>query len=93
MAQLNANTSKYFGRKYFVFVQFNSMAIRVCFYLLSMYETTLIQLEIFNAEVLFREDATPDEFIDVVQGNRMYMPCLYVSIFYTSVSQWTIYNK
>ena len=36
--------------------------------------------EIFNAEVLFREDCTPDEFIDVVVGNRIYMPCLYVSV-------------
>ncbi len=35
--------------------------------------------EIFHAEVLFREDATADEFIDVIQGNRMYVPCLYVS--------------
>lgn len=37
--------------------------------------------EIFNAEVLFREDSTPDEFIDVIVGNRVYMPCLYVSIY------------
>lgn len=36
--------------------------------------------EIFNAEVLFREDCSPDEFIDVIVGNRVYMPCLYVSI-------------
>lgn len=35
----------------------------------------------FNAEVLFREDASADEFIDVIQGNRIYMPCLYVSGF------------
>jgi ribosome-interacting GTPase 1 len=35
-------------------------------------------LEIFNAEVLFREDCTADEFIDVIVGNRIYMPCLYV---------------
>lgn len=35
--------------------------------------------EIFNAEVLFREDCSPDEFIDVIMGNRVYMPCLYVS--------------
>ncbi|TKC53131.1 hypothetical protein EI555_006629, partial [Monodon monoceros] len=34
--------------------------------------------EIFNAEVLFREDCSPDEFIDVIMGNRVYMPCLYV---------------
>lgn len=35
-------------------------------------------LEIFNAEVLFREDCNADEFIDVIVGNRVYMPCLYV---------------
>jgi ribosome-interacting GTPase 1 len=34
----------------------------------------------FNAEVLFREDCTADEFIDVIVGNRVYMPCLYVNI-------------
>merc|ERR1712142_429090 len=34
--------------------------------------------KIFNAEVLFREDCTPDEFIDVIQDNRVYMPCIYV---------------
>lgn len=33
---------------------------------------------IFNAEVLFREDCSPDDFIDVIVGNRVYMPCLYV---------------
>lgn len=36
--------------------------------------------EIFNAEVLFREDSTPDEFIDVIVGNRVYMPCVYVCL-------------
>lgn len=29
--------------------------------------------------MLFREDCSPDEFIDVIVGNRVYMPCLYVS--------------
>jgi ribosome-interacting GTPase 1 len=36
-------------------------------------------LEIFNAEVLFRDDCTSDEFVDVILGSRVYMPCLYVS--------------
>lgn len=36
--------------------------------------------EIFNAEVIFREDCTPDEFIDVVVGNRVYVGCLYVRL-------------
>ncbi|KAK2088003.1 Developmentally-regulated GTP-binding protein 2 [Saguinus oedipus] len=31
-----------------------------------------------KGEVLFREDCSPDEFIDVIVGNRVYMPCLYV---------------
>ena len=34
--------------------------------------------KIHNAEVLIREDATVDDFIDVVEGNRQYLPCLYV---------------
>ncbi|XP_036693548.1 developmentally-regulated GTP-binding protein 2 isoform X2 [Balaenoptera musculus] len=38
----------------------------------------LHEYKIFNAEVLFREDCSPDEFIDVIMGNRVYMPCLYV---------------
>lgn len=29
-------------------------------------------------KVLFREDATPDQLIDVIVGNRKYMSCLYV---------------
>ena len=29
-------------------------------------------------QILFREDATVDDFIDVIEGNRKYMKCLYV---------------
>lgn len=28
-------------------------------------------------QVLFREDATADDLIDVIQGNRVYLPCVY----------------
>ncbi|KAG9396056.1 Developmentally-regulated GTP-binding protein [Carpediemonas membranifera] len=31
-----------------------------------------------HAHVLFREDATVDQLIDVLEGNRVYMPCVYV---------------
>lgn len=31
-----------------------------------------------NAEVLFREDVTVDQFIDILEGNRRYIRCLYV---------------
>lgn len=33
---------------------------------------------IHNCEVLFREDATVDDLIDVIEGNRKYVRCLYV---------------
>ena len=39
----------------------------------------------FNADVIFREDCTCDEFIDVIMGNRVYMNCLYVSWHSTKV--------
>jgi hypothetical protein len=37
----------------------------------------LHEYKIFNAEVLFREDSTADEFIDVISANRVYLPCIY----------------
>jgi len=33
---------------------------------------------IHNAEVLFREDANVDDLIDIIEGNRKYIKCLYV---------------
>ncbi|PWA65284.1 GTP1/OBG, conserved site-containing protein [Artemisia annua] len=36
------------------------------------------KLGIHNAELLFREDATVDDLIDVIEGNRKYMKCIYV---------------
>jgi ribosome-interacting GTPase 1 len=38
-------------------------------------------------QVLFREDCTADELIDVICDNRVYMPCLYV---YNKIDQITI---
>jgi ribosome-interacting GTPase 1 len=34
--------------------------------------------QIHNVEVLIREDITVDQFIDVIEGNRVYLRCLYV---------------
>lgn len=47
----------------------------------------LHEYKIFNAEVLFREDATADQFIDVIVGNRVYLNCLYV---YNKIDQISI---
>lgn len=52
-----------------------------------MVQTILHSFKIFNAEVLFREDCTEDEFIDVVTANRVYLPCLYV---YNKIDQIAI---
>ncbi|VDD77204.1 unnamed protein product [Mesocestoides corti] len=35
-------------------------------------------VEIYNAEVVIREDITQDQLIDVIVGNRVYLKCLYV---------------
>jgi len=43
-----------------------------------MVQLILHEYKIFNADVVFRADHTTEEFIDVVVGNRKYMPCLYV---------------
>lgn len=38
----------------------------------------MAEYRIANADIVFRQDATVDELIDVLEGNRIYMPCLYV---------------
>lgn len=39
---------------------------------------TLVEYKIHNADVILRCDATVDELIDAIEGNRVYIPCLYV---------------
>ncbi|XP_050432762.1 developmentally-regulated GTP-binding protein 2 [Adelges cooleyi] len=50
-------------------------------------QVILHEYKIFNAEVLFREDCTPDELIDVISDNRVYLPCMYV---YNKIDQISI---
>lgn len=38
----------------------------------------LHEYRIHSCEVLFREDCTIDQFIDLIEGNRKYVRCLYV---------------
>eukprot|EP01086_Lenisia_limosa_P015020 TRINITY_DN4701_c0_g1_i1.p1 TRINITY_DN4701_c0_g1~~TRINITY_DN4701_c0_g1_i1.p1 ORF type:complete len:364 (+),score=72.76 TRINITY_DN4701_c0_g1_i1:108-1199(+) len=47
----------------------------------------LHEYRIHNAEILFKEDATVDQLIDVIEGNRKYVPCLYV---YNKIDNITI---
>jgi small GTP-binding protein len=36
------------------------------------------EYKLSNADVHFKEDCTIDELIDVIEGNRVYVPCIYV---------------
>jgi len=47
----------------------------------------LHEYKIFNCEVLFREDASIDDLIDVIMGNRVYMGCIFV---YNKIDQITL---
>jgi len=67
----------YFKRKKTGGISFNTtmplthIDEKLCYQILHEYK-------IHNAEVLFREDATVDDLIDVIEGNRKYIKCVYV---------------
>jgi len=41
-------------------------------------KSILSEYKIHNADVCLRYDATADDLIDVIEGNRVYTPCIYV---------------
>uniref|UniRef100_A0A8C4ZMF3 Developmentally regulated GTP binding protein 1 n=1 Tax=Gadus morhua TaxID=8049 RepID=A0A8C4ZMF3_GADMO len=41
-------------------------------------KSILAEYKIFNADITLRGDCTADDLIDVVEGNRVYLPCIYV---------------
>eukprot|EP00897_Mesotaenium_endlicherianum_P001118 jgi/Mesen1/11006/ME000098S10400 len=67
----------YFKRKKTGGISFNTVAQlthideKLCYQILHEYK-------IHNAELLFREDSTVDDLIDVIEGNRKYIKCVYV---------------
>jgi small GTP-binding protein len=81
-----APPSIYFKRKSTGGVKFtHTVPLTHCHEKLIM--TILHEYKIFNADVVFREDATVDEFIDIIQGNRVYLKCLYV---YNKIDQLSL---
>lgn len=38
----------------------------------------LAEYKMHNADITLREDATQDDLIDVIEGNRVYIPCIYL---------------
>ena len=45
---------------------------------LELVKTILSEYRIHNADLILRCDATADELIDIVEGNRSYIPCIYL---------------
>mmetsp|Transcript_49629 Transcript_49629/g.124783 ORF Transcript_49629/g.124783 Transcript_49629/m.124783 type:complete len:368 (-) Transcript_49629:74-1177(-) len=41
-------------------------------------KSILYEYKVHNADVCLREDCTADDLIDVIEGNRRYIPCLYI---------------
>ncbi|KAI1881917.1 hypothetical protein AGOR_G00244410 [Albula goreensis] len=41
-------------------------------------KSILAEYKIHNADITLRGDCTADDLIDVVEGNRVYIPCIYV---------------
>lgn len=41
-------------------------------------KSILSEYKIHNADVTLKYDATADDLIDVVEGNRIYVPCIYI---------------
>lgn len=41
-------------------------------------KSILSEYKIHNADITLRGDCTADDLIDVVEGNRVYIPCIYV---------------
>lgn len=57
-----------------------------------MVRNIMHEYKIHNADILFRCDATVDEFIDVVEGKRSYIPCLYVCCYKLSLFDELIFG-
>lgn len=41
-------------------------------------KTILSEYKIHNADITLRYDATSDDLIDIIEGNRIYVPCIYL---------------
>uniref|UniRef100_A0A0V0JAE1 Developmentally-regulated GTP-binding protein 1 n=2 Tax=Schistocephalus solidus TaxID=70667 RepID=A0A0V0JAE1_SCHSO len=41
-------------------------------------KTILTEYKIHNADITFKCDATAEDLIDIIEGNRVYIPCIYV---------------
>lgn len=45
---------------------------------MDLVKTILNEYKIHNADIVLRVDSTSEELIDVIEGNRVYIPCIYL---------------
>eukprot|EP00126_Sphaerothecum_destruens_P004373 Sdes_comp18151_c0_seq1m7634 len=62
---------------------------------LELVRNVLGEYKIHNADITFKYNATVDDLIDVIEGNRLYIPCIYVlnKIDQTSIEELDIIYK
>lgn len=58
-----------------------------------MVKSILSEYKIHNADVTLRYDATADDLIDVIEGNRSYIPCIYLLNKIGRINFFSIYHK
>ena len=49
-----------------------------CMYSIIFSFQILSEYRISNADIILKEDSSCDDLIDVIEGNRVYIPCIYV---------------
>ena len=48
-------------------------------YLCNIFQQNILnEYRIHNADIVLKYDATADDLIDVIEGNRVYVPCIYL---------------
>ena len=59
---------------------------------LDLCKLILAEYKIHNADILLKYDSTADDLIDIVEGNRVYVPCIYllnkIGEFYDFFIKW-----
>ena len=58
-------------------------------------KTILGEYRIHNADITLRHDATSEDLIDVIEGNRIFVPCIFLlnKIDQISIEVWVRINK
>lgn len=70
------------GKLFFFLLNFSNWTLKIAMVAqseldLDTVKSILAEYKIHNADVMLRCNATVDDLIDIVEGNRIYIPCIY----------------